>query len=101
MIDLSGKHIAILKGGPGSERAVSLASGAGVAKALRSAGAEATEVDVRDASFDLPDATDLAFIVVHRRERGRKLARFRQDFVEGKIYPARREYSAMGNHPPG
>jgi len=65
VIDLSGKHIAVLKGGPGSERAVSLASGAGVAKALRSAGAEATEVDVRDASFDLPDGTDLAFIVVH------------------------------------
>jgi D-alanine-D-alanine ligase len=65
VIDLSGKHIAVLKGGPGSERAVSLASGAGVAGALRSAGAEVTDVDVRDASFDLPNDTDLAFIVVH------------------------------------
>ena len=37
MIDLSGKHIAILKGGPGSERAVSLASGAGVAGLPRGA----------------------------------------------------------------
>jgi D-alanine-D-alanine ligase len=65
VIDLSGKQIAVLKGGPGSERAVSLASGAGVAGALRSEGAEVTEVDVRDASFDLPNDIDLAFIVVH------------------------------------
>ena len=40
VIELSGKHIAVLKGGPGSERAVSLATAAGVAKALRSLGAE-------------------------------------------------------------
>ena len=47
MIDLTSKKIAVLKGGPGSERAVSLATGAGVAKALRSLGAEVTEVDVQ------------------------------------------------------
>jgi hypothetical protein len=34
-------------GGPGSERDVSLATGRGVAKALRSLGAAVTEVDVR------------------------------------------------------
>ena len=39
MIDLTDKKIAVLKGGPGSEREVSLATGAGVAKALRSLGA--------------------------------------------------------------
>ncbi len=50
-MDLRGKHIAVLKGGPSSERAVSLATGAGVAKALRSLGAKVTEVDVEDASF--------------------------------------------------
>ena len=38
-------------GGPGSERDVSLATGRGVAKALRSLGADVTEVDVRDARF--------------------------------------------------
>jgi D-alanine-D-alanine ligase len=65
MIMLAGKHIAVLKGGPGSERAVSLATGAGVAKALRSLGADVTEVDVEDADFVLPNDTELAFIALH------------------------------------
>ena len=49
------KKIAVLMGGPGSERAVSLATGAGVVKALRSLGCEVTEVDVRGADFALPN----------------------------------------------
>ncbi|HEY3663064.1 MAG TPA: D-alanine--D-alanine ligase [Chthoniobacterales bacterium] len=65
MIDVGGKKIAVLKGGPGSERAVSLATGAGVAKALRSVGAEVTEVDVQGPDFVLPNDTELAFIAVH------------------------------------
>jgi D-alanine-D-alanine ligase len=65
MDKLSRQRIAVLKGGPGSEREVSLASAAGVAKALRSLGAEVFEVDVRDAGFDLPEAITLAFNVVH------------------------------------
>ena len=59
------KHIAVLKGGPSAERDVSLATGAGVAKALRSLGAIVTEVDVRDANFELPADVDLAFIALH------------------------------------
>ena len=59
------KKIAVLMGGPGSEREVSLATGRGVAKALRSLGAEVTEVDVRDANFQLPDDIELAFISLH------------------------------------
>lgn len=59
------KKIAVLMGGPGSERDVSLATGRGVAKALRSIGAEVVEVDVRDESFKLPDDVDLAFIAIH------------------------------------
>ncbi len=59
------KRIAVLKGGPGAERDVSLATGAGVAKALRSLGANVTEVDVRDANFELPPDVDLAFIALH------------------------------------
>ncbi len=59
------KHIAVLKGGPSAERDVSLATGAGVAKALRSLGATVTEVDVRDADFELPADVDLAFIALH------------------------------------
>jgi len=64
-IDLQGKKIAVLKGGPGSERQVSLATAAGVAKALRSLGAEVTEVDVANAQFQLPNDTELGFIAVH------------------------------------
>lgn len=52
-------------GGPGSEREVSLATGRGVAKALRSLGAEVVEIDVRDENFQLPDNVDLAFITIH------------------------------------
>ena len=59
------KKIAVLMGGPGSERDVSLATGRGVAKALRSIGAEVVDVDVRDENFKLPDDVDLAFIAIH------------------------------------
>src|SRR5437762_14216457 len=59
------KKIAVLMGGPGSERDVSLATGRGVSKALRSLGAEVVDVDVRDENFELPDNVDLAFIALH------------------------------------
>jgi D-alanine-D-alanine ligase len=59
------KKIAVLMGGPGSERDVSLATGRGVSKALRSLGAEVVEVDVRDEDFALPKDVDLAFITIH------------------------------------
>jgi len=59
------KKIAVLMGGPGSERDVSLATGRGVSKALRSLGAEVVDVDVRDEDFALPKDVDLAFITIH------------------------------------
>jgi D-alanine-D-alanine ligase len=59
------KKIAVLMGGPGSERDVSLATGRGISKALRSLGAEVVDVDVRDENFELPDDVDLAFIALH------------------------------------
>jgi D-alanine-D-alanine ligase len=65
MIDLHDKKIAVLMGGPGSERQVSLASGQGVANALRSLGAVVTEVDVAGPDFTLPPDTELAFNVIH------------------------------------
>ncbi len=65
MIDLHGKKIAVLMGGPGNERPVSLASGAGVAKALRSLGAEVTEVDVQGPDFVVPAGTEIGFNVIH------------------------------------
>jgi D-alanine-D-alanine ligase len=64
MTDLP-KKIAVLMGGPGSEREVSLATGRGVANALRSLGAEVVEIDVRDENFQLPGEVDLAFITIH------------------------------------
>ncbi|MDQ3198934.1 MAG: D-alanine--D-alanine ligase, partial [Verrucomicrobiota bacterium] len=65
MIQLAHKKIAVLMGGPGSERQVSLATGAGVAQALRSLGAEITEVDVENSDFVLPNDTELAFLAIH------------------------------------
>ena len=59
------KKVAVLMGGPGSERNVSLATGRGVSKALRSIGIEAVEVDVRDENFPLPRDVDLAFNCIH------------------------------------
>jgi len=62
---ISGQRIAVLMGGPGSERDVSFATGKGVANALRSLGAEITEIDVKGPDFELPKGTDLAFIALH------------------------------------
>ena len=59
------KKIAVLMGGPGSERDVSLATGRGVSKALRSLGADVVDIDVRDEDFQLPKDVDLAFLTIH------------------------------------
>jgi D-alanine-D-alanine ligase len=59
------KKIAVLMGGPGSERDVSFATGRGVAKALRSLGSEVTEVDVKGPDFELPPGIELAFLALH------------------------------------
>ena len=59
------KKIAVLMGGPGSERDVSLATGRGVSKALRSLGADVVDVDVRDEDFQLPKDVGLAFLTIH------------------------------------
>jgi D-alanine-D-alanine ligase len=62
---LAGKRIALLTGGPGSEREVSLASGNNVAKGLRAAGAVVTMVDVTSPEFVVPADTQLAFLMIH------------------------------------
>jgi D-alanine-D-alanine ligase len=62
---LSGKKIAVLMGGPGAEREVSLASGNAVLKALLGLGLDAVGVDVTSTAIALPDDTDLAFNVIH------------------------------------
>lgn len=62
---LNGKKIAVLMGGPGSERQVSLASGNAVLNALLGLGLDAVPVDVTTTRIDLPEGTDLAFNVIH------------------------------------
>ena len=62
---LNGKKIAVLMGGPGSERAVSLASGHAVLKALLDLGFDAVAVDVTSTEIHLPEGTDLGFNVIH------------------------------------
>ncbi|NNC87917.1 MAG: D-alanine--D-alanine ligase [Akkermansiaceae bacterium] len=57
--------IAVLMGGPGSEREVSLASGKAVVEALAGEGLTAVGVDVTDRAPVLPDGTDLAMNVIH------------------------------------
>jgi D-alanine-D-alanine ligase len=63
--DLTNKKIAVLMGGPGSERKVSLKSGEGVVEALRSLGLNVVAVDVEGADFVLEEAIDIAFNVIH------------------------------------
>jgi D-alanine-D-alanine ligase len=62
---LKNKKIAVLMGGPGSEREVSLRSGAAVARALRATGAIVEEIDVTGADFVVPSGTDLAYNMIH------------------------------------
>jgi D-alanine-D-alanine ligase len=59
------KKIAVLMGGPSAEREVSLATGRGISKALRSLGADVVDVDVRNAKFELPRDVKFAFIALH------------------------------------
>ncbi|MDO4410641.1 MAG: D-alanine--D-alanine ligase [Akkermansia sp.] len=59
-------NIALLLGGPGAEREVSLVSGEAVYKALCQAGfTNVTKIDVTDADFQLPPGTELAYNIIH------------------------------------
>lgn len=58
-------HVAVLAGGPGSEREVSMASAKGVAEALEGKVGKVSFVDVTGVDFELPDSTDIAFNVIH------------------------------------
>lgn len=57
--------IAVLMGGPGSEREVSLASGKAVLQALQDEGFKAVGVDVTTTTPEIPEGTGLAFNVIH------------------------------------
>lgn len=63
--ELKSLHLAVLMGGPGSEREVSLRSGAAVARALGQAGYRVTEIDVKGPDFVLPNDTGLCVLMMH------------------------------------
>jgi len=65
MLDLTNKKIALLMGGPGSERKVSLKTAESVAEALRSKGAMVSEIDVTGPDFEVPADTFIAMNLIH------------------------------------
>jgi len=58
-------NITVMLGGPGTEREVSLRSGAEVAKALRSLGHQVHELDPSNQDWKLPPGTDVVFLALH------------------------------------
>jgi len=64
-LDAPSRRFVVLKGGPGSEREVSLRSGASVAKALRSVGHSVEEIDLRGTDVEIPPGTELVFNLIH------------------------------------
>lgn len=62
---LTNHKIAVLKGGPGSERAVSLKSAESVVEALKSLGAEVVEIDVTSTDFTVPGDVVVAVNMIH------------------------------------
>jgi D-alanine-D-alanine ligase len=58
-------NIVVMLGGPSAERKVSLRSGAGVAKALRSLGHTVVELDPQTPEWVLPPETDAVFLALH------------------------------------
>ena len=64
-LDIRNLNIAVLMGGPGSERKVSLKSAEGVVAALQSLGGNVTAVDVTGPYFVLPPSTQLAYNMIH------------------------------------
>lgn len=64
-MNLKNCKIAVLKGGPGSERAVSLKSAESVIEALILLGAVVCDVDVTNAKFEVPQDVVIAVNMIH------------------------------------
>lgn len=62
---LKGMPIALMMGGPGKEREVSLRSGDAVAGALRKCGAVVHEMDIAGPGFQVPEGTRLVYNMIH------------------------------------
>ena len=63
--ELQDLHLVVLMGGPGSEREVSLRSGAAVARALAEGGYRVTPLEVKNEDFVLPADTGLCVNMIH------------------------------------
>lgn len=64
-VDYASLHVAVLAGGPGSERAVSLNTANGVVKALTGRVGSVALVEAAGPDFSLPPGTNLAFNAIH------------------------------------
>lgn len=62
---ITGKLVAVLKGGPGSERKVSEKTAEGVAQALKNLGADVIVIDVTGADFVVPEGVFIAVNMIH------------------------------------
>ncbi len=62
---IAGKKIAVLMGGPGSERKVSEKTAEGVAEAIKSLGAEVVLIDVTGPDFEVPADVFIAVNMIH------------------------------------
>ncbi|SKA75614.1 D-alanine-D-alanine ligase [Prosthecobacter debontii] len=65
MLDITGKKIAVLFGGPGNEREVSKKTAESVVAALKTKGAEVVEVDVHGPDFVVPEGVFIAMNLIH------------------------------------
>ncbi len=64
-MSFSDKTIAVMMGGPGNEREVSLASGKSVSQSLSDKGATVIELCIEDQNFEVNDEVDLVFNLIH------------------------------------
>jgi D-alanine-D-alanine ligase len=62
---LKNHTIAVLMGGPGGEREVSIASGTAVARALRGAGFSVINCDIKDRNVELPQEVTFVMNMIH------------------------------------
>ena len=64
-MSFSDKTIAVMMGGPGNEREVSIASGKSVSQSLSDKGATVIDLCIEDENFELDDEVDLVFNLIH------------------------------------
>ncbi len=64
-MSFSDKTIAVIMGGPGNEREVSIASGKSVSQSLSDKGAKVIDLCIEDRNFKLDEDVDLVFNVIH------------------------------------